>query len=68
MVIDRYDKNGTQLRLGDYLLYTNGEIFKVIFNQTLITIGIVDKDSEFFFLDNWVKEDWEVKTYEELYK
>ena len=68
MVIDRYDKNGTQLRVGDYLLRKNGEIYKVIFNPTNLAYGIVDKYSKFFFLDKWDKKEWEVKTYEELFK
>lgn len=68
MKIERYDKNGIQLRIGDYLLRKDGVIFKVVFNPTLLAYGIVDKYSQFYFLDNWNKKDWEVKTYEELYK
>ena len=67
MYIDRYDKNGTQIQLDDYLLRADGGIYKVIFNLTLLSIGIVDADETFFFMDNWIKEEWEVKTYDELF-
>lgn len=68
MYIDRYDKNGTQIQLDDYLLRADGGIYKVIFNQTLLSIGIVDADETFFFMDDWIKEEWEVKTYKELFE
>lgn len=67
MLIDRFDKDGTQVKLGDYLLYKNGEPFKVIYNDNFLSVGIVDKDENFSFMSDWVKEDWTVTTYEELY-
>jgi hypothetical protein len=67
MLIDRYDKNDKQMQLGDYLKYKDGSIFKVIYNNSFLAIGIVDKDENFFFMDEWVKEDWEVSSYEELF-
>lgn len=67
MLIDRYDKNGNQISVGDYLLRNDGEIFKVDFNSANLSIGIKDKDSNYFLMEDWVKEDWEIKTYEELF-
>lgn len=67
MLIDRYDKNGNQISVGDYLLRYDGEIFKVDFNPINLSIGIKDKDSNYFLMEDWVKEDWEIKTYEELF-
>lgn len=67
MLINRYDKNGIQIKLGDYLLRNDGEIFKVDLDLNTFTIGIKDKDSNYFSILDWVKEDWEVKDYYELY-
>lgn len=67
MFLDRYDKNGNQISVGDYLLRYDGEIFKVDFNLINLSIGIKDKDSNYFLMEDWVKEDWEIKTYEELF-
>lgn len=67
MLIDRYDKNGNQISVGDYLLRYDGEIFKVDYNPSNLSIGIKDKDSNYFLMENWVKEDWEIKSYEELF-
>lgn len=67
MLIDRFDKNGNQISVGDYLLRYDGEIFKVDLNPSNLSIGIKDKDENYFSMENWVKEDWEIKTYEELF-
>lgn len=67
MFIDRYDKNGNQIALGDYLLRSDGEIFKVDFDYSTLAVSIKDKDSNYFLMDNWVKEDWEIKYYWELF-
>lgn len=67
MLIDRYDKNGNQISVGDYLLCFDGEIFKVDFDIENLTICIKDKDSNYFPMNNWNKEDWEIKDYYELY-
>jgi hypothetical protein len=68
MLIDRYDKNGNQISVGDYLLRYDGEIFKVDFNPINLAVGIKDKDSNYFLMEDWIKEDWEIKSYEELFK
>lgn len=67
MLIDRYDKNDKQIGVGDYLLRYDGEIFKVDYDPNNLMIGIKDKDSIYFSMADWVKEDWEIKDYYELY-
>ena len=67
MLIDRYDKNGKQIRLGDYLLYKDKYPYKVVYDEYLLAIGVVDADSEFEFMSDWVKEDWTVSTYQEIF-
>jgi hypothetical protein len=67
MLIDRYDKNGKQIGVGDYLLRYDGEIFKVDYDPNNLMIGVKDKDSIYFSMADWVKEDWEIKDYYELY-
>lgn len=67
MLIDRYDKNGKQIRLGDYLLYKGEYPYKVVYDDYLLAIGVVDADSEFEFMSDWVKEDWTIKTYQEIF-
>jgi hypothetical protein len=67
MLIDRYDKNGKQIGVGDYLLRYDGEIFKVDYDPTNLMIGVKDKDSVYFSMADWIKEDWEIKDYYELF-
>lgn len=67
MLIDRYDKNGKQIGVGDYLLRYDGEIFKVDYDPNNLMIGIKDKDSVYYSMADWVKEDWEIKDYYELF-
>lgn len=67
MLIDRYDKNGKQIGVGDYLLRYDGEIFKVDYDPDNLMIGVKDKDSVYYSMANWIKEDWEIKDYYELY-
>ena len=67
MLIDRYDKNGNQISVGDYLLRYDGRIFKVDYNPFNLSIGIKDEDENYSLMENWIKEDWEIKTYEELF-
>jgi hypothetical protein len=67
MLIDRYDKNGKQIGVGDYLLRYDGEIFKVDYDPNNLMIGIKDKDSVYFSMADWIKEDWEIKDYYELF-
>ena len=67
MLIDRYDKNDKQIGVGDYLLRYDGEIFKVDYDPSNLMIGVKDKDSIYFSMADWVKEDWEIKDYYELY-
>jgi hypothetical protein len=67
MLIDRYDKNGKQIGVGDYLLRYDGEIFKVDYDPNNLTIGVKDKDSIYFSMADWIKEDWEIKDYYELF-
>ena len=68
MLIDRYDKNGKQLAIGDYILYKDKDSYKIIYNEKFLAVGIVDADSNFSFMTDWAKEDWEYKTYEELFE
>jgi hypothetical protein len=67
MLIDRYDKNGKQIGVGDYLLRYDGEIFKVDYNPESLMISVKDKDSVYFSMADWIKEDWELKDYYELF-
>lgn len=67
MLIDRYDKNGKQIALGDYLLYKGEYPYKVVYDDYLLAIGVVDADSEFEFMSDWVKEDWTISTYQEIF-
>ena len=67
MLIDRYDKNGKQIALGDYLLYKGEYPYKVVYDDYLLAIGVVDADSEFEFMSDWVKEDLTIKTYQEIF-
>ncbi len=67
MLIDRYDKNGKQIRLGDYLLYKDKYPYKVVYDEYLLAFGVVDADSEFEFMSDWVKEDWTISTYQEIF-
>lgn len=67
MLIDRYDKNGKQIGVGDYLLRYDGEIFKVDYDPNNLMIGIKDKDSVYYSMADWIKEDWEIKDYNELF-
>jgi hypothetical protein len=67
MLIDRYDKNDKQIGVGDYLLRYDGEIFKVDYDPSNLMIGVKDKDSIYFSMADWIKEDWEIKDYYELY-
>ena len=67
MLIDRYDKNGKQIGVGDYLLRYDGEIFKVDYDPNNLMIGVKDKDSVYFSMADWDKEDWEIKDYYELF-
>lgn len=67
MLIDRYDKNDKQIGVGDYLLRFDGEIFKVDYDPSNLMIGVKDKDSVYYSMADWVKEDWEIKDYYELF-
>lgn len=67
MLIDRFDKNGNQISVGDYLLRYDGEIFKVDYDPNSLAIGIKDANEVYSLMTDWVKEDWEIKTYEELF-
>lgn len=70
MLINRYDKNGKQIALGDYLLYKGEYPYKVVYDDYLLAIGVADlstKTNEFEFIADWVEEDWEYTTYEALY-
>ena len=70
MLIDRYDKNGKQIALGDYLLYKGQYPYKVDFDNYLLGYGVVDcstSTNEFEMIFDWVEEDWEYTTYEALY-
>lgn len=69
MLIDRYDKNGKQIALGDYLLYKGQYPYKVDFDNYLLAYGVVDlstSTNEFEMIFDWVEEDWEYTTYEAL--
>ena len=67
MLIDRYDKNGNQIKMGDYLVKSDGTVYKVDIDPSTFTIGIKDKDSIYHPIIDWVKEDWEIKDYKEIY-
>lgn len=60
MLIDRYDKNGIQIKVGNILLNDNGKHYKVTFSEDIIAVGIVDEYGMFDFMSEWVADEWEV--------
>lgn len=61
MDINRFDKNGKQLQIGD-LVYNsyNHEIYKVIYSDDICAFGLENIYGEFDFMSEWVNEEWEV--------
>ena len=59
-MINRFDKYGKRIKVGDTLKHFGGSICSVVFNPELIAIGIVDEDGEFDFMSEWVAEEWEI--------
>lgn len=59
MLIDRYDKHGVQLQVGDKIASVyNSEIFEVVFAEDILAFGIEDENGHFEFLTEWVPADW----------
>lgn len=57
--IDRCDKHGEQLKVGDKIASVyNAEIFEVVFATDILAFGIEDKNGHFEFMTEWVESDW----------
>lgn len=61
MKIDRFDRNGERLKLGQIIknVYTQEE-YEIVFSEDILAFGMEDKYGQFEFLSEWVPHDWEV--------
>lgn len=60
MLINRCDKFGNYLRVGDTLINSIGKVYKVVFAEDILAFGIVDEYGLFEFMSEWVADEWEV--------
>ena len=61
MKLDRFDKNGNRIKLGNILknVYTKDE-YEVVFMEDILAFGLMDKYEEFSYMSEWVPGEWEV--------
>ena len=61
MKLDRFDRNGKRIKLGNILknVYTKDE-YEVVFMEDILAFGLMDKYEEFSYMSEWVPGEWEV--------
>lgn len=60
LMIDRFDKNGVRLELGDVVIHDCGDIYTVVFADDILAYGLRGADGHFEFMSEWVAQEWEV--------
>lgn len=60
-LLDRQDKNGNYINLGDLLFNSrNFGTYEVVFADDILAFGIVDRDGNFDFMSEWIEDEWEI--------
>lgn len=59
-MLNRYDRDGIKIQLGDTLKHYMGKEYKVVFSEDILAFGIVDEYGMFDFMSEWVSDEWEI--------